>query len=51
MGQCSYDYKGGCSAAGASFTDFNMWDRALTEQEQIDWTTCANMQQVTMLYV
>ena len=40
VGRCSYDYKAGCSNPGGMIADFNVWDRALTEKEMHDWTTC-----------
>ena len=33
VGRCATDVQPGCSAPGATFTDFNVWSRALTEKE------------------
>ena len=30
----------GCTVPGGMATDFNIWDRAMGDQELIDWTTC-----------
>jgi hypothetical protein len=38
LGMCSYE--GGCSGPEGQISDFNVWDRALSEKEMIDWTTC-----------
>ena len=29
-----------CTAPGGMATDFNIWDRAMGDEELIDWTTC-----------
>ena len=29
-----------CTAPGGMATDFNMWDRAMVDEELVDWTTC-----------
>ena len=33
LGRCAYNYKGKCTTPGGSFTDFNVWSRALSEME------------------
>ena len=40
MARCSYNYTVACSAPEGKITDFNVWDRALTLQEAMDWTSC-----------
>ena len=30
----------GCTVPGGMATDFNIWDRAMGDQELIEWTTC-----------
>lgn len=40
IGRCPYDFKGGCSNPGGMLSDFNIWDRALTEEQMKSWTTC-----------
>ena len=40
IGRCSYDFAGSCSKHGGELADFNIWSRALTETEMLDWTTC-----------
>jgi hypothetical protein len=40
LGMCAQDYNGGCSGPEGQISDFNVWDRALTEEEMVDWTTC-----------
>ncbi len=40
LSRCSFDYKVACSAPDGQITDFNVWDRPLSEQEAQDWTTC-----------
>ena len=40
IGRCAFSYQKGCTTPGGLFTDFNVWDRFLTEQEAVDWTAC-----------
>lgn len=40
LGMCVNHDKDPCSKHAGKFTDFNVWDRALTEQEMLTWTTC-----------
>ncbi len=40
LARCPFDYKMACSAPEGEVTDFNIWDRALTETEAVDWTSC-----------
>ncbi len=40
LARCPYDFIMGCSPPEGEITDFNVWDRALTEQEAKDWTSC-----------
>ena len=44
LGRCAFDYQPGCTTPGAQITDFNVWDRALTQQEATDWTSCKSNQ-------
>ena len=43
LARCHFDWKGSCSGPGGQVTDFNMWKRALTTQEMMDYTTCKRM--------
>lgn len=38
--RCAYNYTPDCSSPKAKLTDFNVWDRALTRDEALDWTSC-----------
>ena len=40
LGRCNYNFSGSCASHGAQITDFNIWDRALSEQEMSQWTKC-----------
>ena len=40
LGRCSFDYKNSCSSPEGQITDFNIWDRPLTAEEAIEFTTC-----------
>ena len=39
VGRCPDDGDD-CSRHGGKFTDINIWSRALTKQEMLDWTMC-----------
>ena len=49
LGRCAFDYKPGCTTPGGLITDFNIWNRALTEQEAVDWTSCKSNQKGNIL--
>ncbi len=40
LGRCSHNYSNHCSLLGGQISDFNVWDRALSEEEAKDWTSC-----------
>ncbi len=40
IGRCSFDHNYACSSPEGKITDFNIWDRFLSTEELIDWTTC-----------
>ncbi len=40
---CPFQGSAVCSKHASSFTDFNLWDRALTMEEMVSWTGCHNM--------
>ena len=40
IGRCYYEFKYACSSPESQYTDFNIWDRALSEEELVRWTTC-----------
>ena len=40
LGRGSYDYKFSASSPESQYTDLNIWDRFLTEEELVGWTTC-----------
>ncbi len=40
VGRCSYDFNNGCSSPEGRITDFNIWDRFLSTEQLIEWTTC-----------
>ncbi len=40
LARCAFDYKYTCSTPEGQISDFNIWSRALSSQEAIDWTTC-----------
>ncbi len=44
IGRCPYDVKYACSSPGSSYTDVNIWDRALSQDEVSSWTTCNNFE-------
>ena len=39
VGRCARDTKY-CSIHSGSFTDLNIWNRAMSVDEMIDWTNC-----------
>ncbi|TRY70496.1 hypothetical protein TCAL_02367 [Tigriopus californicus] len=40
IGRCSFDFQGGCSNPAGLLSDFNIWNKALSEKDAQDWTTC-----------
>ena len=38
--RCASNFQVDCTAPGGMATDFNYWDRALSDKELRDWTTC-----------
>ncbi len=40
LGRCNYDEEYSCSSPESKFTDLNIWDRLLSTQDLLDWTTC-----------
>ena len=38
--RCGNDFQLDCTAPGAMATEFNYWDRAMSDNELRDWTTC-----------
>ena len=38
--RCNNDFVKDCTAPGGQITDFNIWDREFTFEEQVNWTTC-----------
>jgi hypothetical protein len=38
--RCLNDYELDCTTPGAKVTDFNIWDKTLTAEEMIKWTSC-----------
>ena len=40
LGRCPWDHTDSCSKHNGKFADFNLWDRPLSEQEMLDWTSC-----------
>ena len=40
IARCAFDFKYSCSTLKGEVTDFNIWDRAFTQKEAEDWTTC-----------
>ena len=49
IGRCAFGYKGGCTTPGGLFTDFNVWDRAFSEEEAIEWTACRSNEKGNIL--
>ena len=43
IGRCNFDYKMSCTSPEGRLADFNVWDRALSTRELLDWTTCRSM--------
>ena len=43
IGRCAHNFTGGCTTAGGLLSDFNIWSRALSEEEANDWTSCKTM--------
>ena len=39
VGRCAEEEQS-CSVHGGDITDVNLWNRALSLQEMIDWTSC-----------
>ncbi len=46
LGRCNNEVMFACSSPEAQYTDFNMWDRALTTEELVKWTTCKQVELV-----
>ena len=44
LGRCAFSYKGGCTTPGGQLTDLNIWDRALSMEDVIAWTSCRSFQ-------
>ena len=40
VGRCSSDTTFPCSIHSGSYTDLNIWNRALSVDEMISWTNC-----------
>ncbi len=40
LGRCSYDYGFACSSPESQYADLNIWDRFLSTEELVQWTTC-----------
>jgi hypothetical protein len=38
--RCPNNFQLDCTTPGGEITDFNIWDRAFTEDELTKWTTC-----------
>ncbi len=38
--RCNNDFTLDCTAPGGLVTDFNIWDRAFSLEEQKSWTSC-----------
>ena len=38
--RCASNFEVDCTAPGGMATDFNYWDRSLSDKEVKDWTTC-----------
>ena len=38
--RCASNFEVDCTAPGGMATDFNYWDRSLSDKELRDWTTC-----------
>ena len=49
IARCPFDYKLTCSSPTGEISDFNVWNRSLTEEEALEWTTCKNMQKGNLL--
>ena len=39
IGRCA-DGTEKCSMHSGTFTDFNLWNQAFTDQEMVNWTNC-----------
>ena len=39
LGACSYD-SASCISPEGELSDFNVWDRFLSDEEVLQWTTC-----------
>ncbi len=40
LGRCSYSHKFACSSPESEYTDLNIWDRSLSMDQLVKWTTC-----------
>ncbi len=49
LARCSFDFKNTCSTPDGQISDFNIWSRALSEQEAKDWTSCKNTEKGDVL--
>ena len=50
LARCSFNYSNSCSGPEGQISDFNIWDRALSQKEAEDWTTCRKDKDVIDLY-
>ncbi len=41
--RCEFNYTNTCASPEGQFTDFNVWDRPLSQEEAEEWTTCRRM--------
>ncbi len=40
LGRCGYDYNYACASPEGRIADFNVWDRFLSTEQLMDWTSC-----------
>ncbi len=40
LGRCAYDFNYACSSPESQYTDLNIWDKFLSTEKLMQWTTC-----------
>ena len=43
IGKCAFEFQGSCTGPEGELSDFNMWNKALSVQEMIAFTSCRKM--------
>ncbi len=40
IGRCNRDFRYGCSPPEGQLTDFNIWDKFISTEQLMKWTSC-----------